>query len=773
MLRLTKSINIRKFHNISKNIGEGKGMLLKNKSFTFQQSNLRILFLILTITGFLFTASAQVPAISHELLAPNPIEYSFDIVRHIEGNTFVAVLTESRMCKSYDGGLTWSFYPEQPWGRAIKELIVITPLRWVGLNIYGELFVTTDGGGTFSRKELASTSWSTMYNSYSLSFGDSLYGIAKFGYQTLFHDIFVTTNSGVNWTGRDLPDSMTQSSVTMLNGGVILATTSTSLYRSSDLGLTWTVINAKFSSDIFQFSPSLALMAASNDTLYKTTDKGLTWAAFAQKSFSRKLSDALKLVDGSIYLYQNPYLSRSTDTCKHFTTIATLPYMSNEDRYFNSLAMSSPEYAVAVGDRGTFSILQGSPLQRTDVSKYHLLSDVSHWADSNIAITGEGESTTDGGKTWRKASFPTRLGRDCFPLLNKNGLAFVAASRYSHQYPNPSTYHIDLVLSQDTGRSWQTRLTLENYKFTDATTLSDSSFVAIADKYSMTPEFRAFIVTFSGNNYSITQKVLTKEITKFVALPEKKALVGTADSSIYISFDTATTWSPIFPDSVSVWFPGNPIKAAPGGWIVAKSEYYGFFESTDYGVTWRKRASPSSPQFSGLGPWTLNSKGVIAIKDDKDVWLWYPDGSKRKIYSYTPFIHPTDLQFVGDFRLYLNTDNKSSHLFIIEDTTTSITPDTTTYPPQTLIPLTTALYYNYPNPFNPTTTIKFDLAKPGFTKGVVYDILGREVSVIVNEDLKVGFYSLDFNANALPSGIYIFRLTSTGYSRTIKMVLCR
>lgn len=109
----------------------------------------------------------------------------------------------------------------------------------------------------------------------------------------------------------------------------------------------------------------------------------------------------------------------------------------------------------AVGDRGTFSILQGSPLQRTDVSKYHLLSDVSHahWADSNIAITGEGESTTDSGKTWRKASFPTRLGRDCFPLLNKNGLAFVATSRYSHQYPNPSTYHIDLVLSRVFGRS--------------------------------------------------------------------------------------------------------------------------------------------------------------------------------------------------------------------------------------------------------------------------------------------------------------------------------
>ncbi len=153
-------------------------------------------------------------------------------------------------------------------------------------------------------------------------------------------------------------------------------------------------------------------------------------------------------------------------------------------------------------------------------------------------------------------------------------------------------------------------------------------------------------------------------------------------------------WSPIFPDSVLAWFPGNLIKAAPGGWIVAKSEYYGFFESTDYGVTWRKRASPSSPQFSGLGPWALNSKGVIAIKDDKDVWLWYPDGSKRKIYSYTPFIHPTDLQFVGDFRLYLNTDNKSSHLFIIEEQPHHIPIQQPIS--QTLIPLTTALYYNYP-----------------------------------------------------------------------------
>ncbi|KAA0248208.1 MAG: T9SS C-terminal target domain-containing protein, partial [Chlorobiota bacterium] len=79
----------------------------------------------------------------------------------------------------------------------------------------------------------------------------------------------------------------------------------------------------------------------------------------------------------------------------------------------------------------------------------------------------------------------------------------------------------------------------------------------------------------------------------------------------------------------------------------------------------------------------------------------------------------------------------------------------------------------YPNPFNPVTTILFDLLNPGFTTGIVYDILGNEVETLLKSEVEAGRHRLEFNAGALPSGIYFFRLNSGGYTKTIKMMLCK
>ncbi len=89
------------------------------------------------------------------------------------------------------------------------------------------------------------------------------------------------------------------------------------------------------------------------------------------------------------------------------------------------------------------------------------------------------------------------------------------------------------------------------------------------------------------------------------------------------------------------------------------------------------------------------------------------------------------------------------------------------------IPERFSLYNNYPNPFNPSTTIKFDVAKMQNVKITVYDVLGRSVGVLVNERLQPGTFKLKWDASNFSSGIYYFRMESESFSNTRKMVLVK
>ncbi len=86
-----------------------------------------------------------------------------------------------------------------------------------------------------------------------------------------------------------------------------------------------------------------------------------------------------------------------------------------------------------------------------------------------------------------------------------------------------------------------------------------------------------------------------------------------------------------------------------------------------------------------------------------------------------------------------------------------------------------SLFQNYPNPFNPSTKIRFDIS--GTTAAqtflIVYDLLGREVAVLVNEKLRPGEYEVDFNASNYPSGVYYYKLSAGNFSETRKMVIVK
>jgi len=80
------------------------------------------------------------------------------------------------------------------------------------------------------------------------------------------------------------------------------------------------------------------------------------------------------------------------------------------------------------------------------------------------------------------------------------------------------------------------------------------------------------------------------------------------------------------------------------------------------------------------------------------------------------------------------------------------------------------LSQNYPNPFNPSTSIMYTVSSRQFVKIGVYDLLGREVAALVNEEKSFGTYKINFNATGLPSGLYFYTLTANDFSATRKMI---
>jgi len=98
---------------------------------------------------------------------------------------------------------------------------------------------------------------------------------------------------------------------------------------------------------------------------------------------------------------------------------------------------------------------------------------------------------------------------------------------------------------------------------------------------------------------------------------------------------------------------------------------------------------------------------------------------------------------------------------------------------ESTLPKEFALAQNYPNPFNPSTTIKYEI--PSVASGFslsnvtlkVYDILGREVATLVNQQQKAGYYEVNWDAGNNSSGIYFYKLHAGSFVETKKMILLR
>jgi len=89
------------------------------------------------------------------------------------------------------------------------------------------------------------------------------------------------------------------------------------------------------------------------------------------------------------------------------------------------------------------------------------------------------------------------------------------------------------------------------------------------------------------------------------------------------------------------------------------------------------------------------------------------------------------------------------------------------------VPAVFALEQNFPNPFNPSTTIRFSMPQSGLATLKVSDLLGREVATVVSGYLAAGQHAVSFNASQIASGVYYYTLTCGAFQQTKKLLLVR
>ena len=127
------------------------------------------------------------------------------------------------------------------------------------------------------------------------------------------------------------------------------------------------------------------------------------------------------------------------------------------------------------------------------------------------------------------------------------------------------------------------------------------------------------------------------------------------------------------------------------------------------------------------------------------------------------------------FRLKSDGANQASGIYIddIEIVTGSIVTSLKDQEYTHAIPSAYLLEQNYPNPFNPATTINYQLPKSGSVTLKIYDMLGKEVMTLVNEQKEMGRYTVQFDASSLSSGMYVYQLRANDYTSTKKMLLLK
>ncbi len=622
------------------------------------------------------------------------------------------------------GGSSWITIQQIPNSKTIKSVKFINPLTGYAAGTSGLLMKTINGGFNWGVIPAPST-----LNLNTIFFQDANTGWigADSGW------IFKTTNGGNSWQGDSLSwrDNNYIYFIDALTG--YLATGSESvgsginLYKTTDSGNSWQstgpYMTARNWYSVNFINQNTGFVIGMDAPVLVTTNGGAFWNIYGVPPGTTMHS--ISVVDSLVYICgTNGWISRMSQ-------IGTQTVLGGTRNNFTSISFLNENTGMVV-------------------SGYQTLYTTNSGLNWNIKMYGSAN--------WHEGHTTYAIWVGYFP---SNNLYLISHTLNPAWFPAGS-----IIRSTDGGSTWGSGYS--NYGSIEGMDeVNGTAYIAHTNS----------ILKSTGGSWTQVYTLANTQLGDISFANENTGFVvnnnNGGNDGILKTTNGGGNWA--FNSN-----PGNKefksIKLLPSGTGYGAGDSGYFAKTTNFGSIWQQMNT-------GLNQYNVDMKFV----DDNNGWLLYFSGNwpyNYRLYftknggtNFYPitslgtfnvksfsFLNANTGYVSGDSGVVLKTTN-GGLTFI--NTSTGILPDNY------------SLSQNYPNPFNPVTNIKFDLPKSGFVKMTIYDLLGREITTLVNQQMHAGSYSADWDASSYPSGVYFYKIeiddpsTSLRVTETKKMVLIK
>jgi hypothetical protein len=681
-----------------------------------------------------------------------------------------------------------------PYGGNVTCFTTSGSTLFAGTNI-GGVYRSTDYGNNWA--SVHSDMGDVTYWTYQVQ---ALTVLESYFFAGTSHGVFRSSNNGTNWIEVNSGIINTNTSSLIASGTDLYYGNDDSVFYSTNNGDTWTVFKSGNPSYALYCLAALDtnIFAGTPDGVYRFSKNAQSWLAM-DTGLSGWNVYCLLVSGSNLFAGTEGGVSRSTDQGEHWTPVNTNLNYS----YIYALAASGGYIFAADNYNGVFRTGNngGSWTEvNTGLSNLHLNSLCV--LDTYIFAGANGGDcifrSTDGGENW----INTNVGVsntivNCLAALpnESSGIDLFAGTydgvfrssdegvnwmKVNSGLTNDNVYTLatsgqqlfagtydGIFLSADHGTSWRKI----SSGLTDTTVYAITAAVKRNGDTSIFAGINRRGVFRADSNgradwIEINSGLSTKNIS-FLTASDTNLFTGgsdilrcTVDSAKWTRADSGLT--------------AHVYTIAPsqnGAYLFAGTYSQGAYLSTNNGVYWTHIWS-GLPGYPTIRSFAITGMNTFAAIENYGVYLTKNNGTQwREVNTGLPHPNVYTLLISGT-TLYAGTHGGGVSKRPLSEMITSVGD------PSGEVTSAFRLDQNYPNPFNPSTVISYSLPVDSWVTLKVFDVLGREVTTLVNEEKKIGRYEFEFsaiggNASTLSSGVYYYRLTAGQFIETKKLILMK
>ncbi len=689
-----------------------------------------------------------------DILNPFPQSNNLHTITQTPGGSIVAAGALGTIIKSDDNGLTWKVtYFAADVSVILHDISFSGDVGWaVGQS--GTILKSTDGGSSWS---LVVSGTTVTLQTVEATSGQTVFAGGAGG--TLLY----SDDGGDSWEAIDLEISNDVNSVAFADANhgwlalsfqATIDDISSSVMHTTDGGETWSLVEhpAPGGVNVIAFYDTNNGYMGAGGRLFSTSDGGTTWSE-QESTFQNAIQNVQDIYVQNATTAWAVDLSgnvlQTTDGINWSGAYRNLSYAFRGVTFSGSsgFVVGNNGQILSSNDSGENWSFLGSNIENRDVRDLHFVSnDLGFMVNSSRFIY----RTENGGDTWTRYDTELSVGIG-------GGFGFVSM-HFSDPENGWAVNQVgDVARTTDAGLTWEVNsevLTVSTNRLINSVFAVDEDIVYIGGGFAQT-----FFMMKTEDGGETWSSLSAPDVIRGLYFTDASTGYATTQYMVFKTENGGSSWSAVTDFALGNSFTEVQFVTENTGFVLNNEN---LLITQDAGITWSRlgeteNVSGNSFYFLNEDEGWLAGNRIWRTEDGGQTWEEDQKQATSEISSVFAF---------SDRNIWLGGSNglimRSANADVI-----SIEP------PASSLPKQFELGQNYPNPFNPTTSIPFELPVQQHVRISVYDVLGRQVAVLLDEQRTAGTHTITFDATPFSSGVYVYRLETGGQFITRKMTLIK